>query len=350
MPESSRDFTPSRKSEHIRITTQENVETGSTGFEDVSLVHKAVPELDFNSLNTETEFFKKKFSLPLMIAGMTGGAVETKEINFGLAEAAEKAGIGMGVGSQKAMIEHEELTETYGVRSVAPTIFLCGNIGLPKLKVYSVQQIEKMLRSIKADALCVHLNPAQELFQKDSEIEPDWTGCLSALKIICSELKYPVIAKEVGNGISNETAMQLKEAGVRAIDVGGSGGTSWVVIDGMRSGKDTTDFKNWGIPTAISILEAKKAGLPIIATGGLRSGLDIAKALVLGADLAGIALPFLKEFKRGGVLAVEQYIEKLERELRTAMFLSGCKSIAELKKLKPIITGKTKEWAEQRGL
>jgi isopentenyl-diphosphate delta-isomerase len=338
--------TEKRKGEHLRICAEMDVETGSTWLQDVRPVHKCVPELDLIGVDTSTVFLGKELKMPLVIAALTGGTEEAGQINRDLAEVAEKKGIGFGLGSQRAMIEKPELKSTFYVRDAAPSILLLGNIGITKLKDYEPERIEKACREAGVDALCVHINPAQEIFQNEGDY--DFRGCLSALKRLCQSINYPVIAKEVGNGICRESALLLKEAGVSAIDVGGVGGTSWVVVDSIRSGKDATDFREWGIPTAASILEAKHAGLPIIATGGIRSGSDIARAVMLGADVCGIALPFLRVYRRGGKAGVERYIDKLREELRMNMFLTGCKNVAELKAAKHVLTSKLKEWKEQR--
>ncbi|MEM4222220.1 MAG: type 2 isopentenyl-diphosphate Delta-isomerase [archaeon] len=334
-----------RKSEHLMICLEKDVETPGTWLEDVIFVHQSLPEMSLDEIDTSINFFGKKLAMPLLIAAITGGTEEAKEINKNLAKVAQKKQIGLGLGSQRAMIEKPELKETYYVRDVAEDILLFGNIGIAQIRSFSIDQIENALESIGADGLCVHINPAQELFQKKGDY--DFRKCLSSLSDLCKELKYPVIAKEVGNGISRESALKLKEAGVKAIDVGGMGGSNWILIDSLRSGKDCTNFKYWGIPTACSILEAK-VGLPIIATGGIRTGLDIAKAIALGADLCGIALPFLRILKKDGVEGLEKYVDKLHEELKMAMFLTGCRNIQELKKAKYVLTGRIKNWVEAR--
>ena len=191
------------------------------------------------------------------------------------------------------------------------------------------------VHAIGADAVCVHINPAQELFQHEGD--RDFTGCLSALENFCRAIDLPVIAKEVGNGISRECARKLKEAGVSAIDVGGLGGTSWVLIDSIRSGIDSAVFRNWGIPTAVSVMECQ-VGLPVIATGGIRTGLHMAKAIALGADLCGIALPFLRVLSKEGTAGVERYIDTLKADFIRAMFLTGCRTVDDLKKARYVLS------------
>ncbi|MFH1473993.1 MAG: type 2 isopentenyl-diphosphate Delta-isomerase [Candidatus Aenigmatarchaeota archaeon] len=339
--------TERRKKDHLKICIEENVESNKACFEDVNLVHNSLPELDLAKIDTTTEFLGTKLRLPLTIASMTGGTEEATKINKDLAEIAEKKGIGFSLGSQRAMIEDPKLKDTYYVRDVAPNVLLFGNVGIYQLKKFSIDKIEEALKYVGANALCVHINPSQEIFQKNGD--SNFSECLCFLKDLCKDLKYPVIGKEVGFGISRDVALKLKEAGVKAIDVGGFGGTNWIVIDGLISGKEFQNFKNWGIPTPVSIIEAK-VGLPLIATGGIRSGVDIAKSIALGAEMCGIALPFLRILKTKGKQGVEEYIDKLEKELKTTMLLTGSKNIEELKNTKYILDGKVKDWVDQRKL
>ena len=339
--------TLTRKEEHLKICLEEEVETSTPLFENVVLKHEALPEFDFNEISTETTFLGKRFRMPLMIAACTGGIPKAEEINRAFAKACQENSIGMGFGSQRAMIENQSKINSYKVRDVAPDIFLGGNIGISQIKQFTTQQIQKAMEAINADALFVHLNVAQEFFQKDEERDIDFSNTYEALEKLCSELTIPVVAKEVGNGISKKTAQKLKKAGVKAIDVGGKGGTSWVVVDSLRSGKNADLFKNWGIPTAASIIEAKEAGLPLIATGGVRTGVDIAKAVALGSNLTGIALPFLKTYHSKGEKGLIGLIKKLELELKTTMFFTGSKNIQELKKADYVLTKKLLEWKNQ---
>jgi isopentenyl-diphosphate delta-isomerase len=339
--------TEQRKKDHLRICLENNIESNKTCFEDVDLVHNSLPELDLDEIDTRTTFLGKSLKLPLTIASMTGGTEQAKQINKDLAEIAEKKGIGFSLGSQRAMIENPKLKETYYVRDVAPHVLLFGNVGLYQLKKFGLGKIKDALEYVGANALCVHINPSQEIFQKGGEVK--FNGCIPSLKELCEELKYPVIGKEVGFGISRQVALKLKDANVKAIDVGGFGGTNWIVVDGLISGKDFQKFSDWGIPTPISILEAK-VGLPLIATGGVRSGIDIAKSIALGADMCGIALPFLRILKNKGKQGVEDYIDNLEKELKTTMLLTGSKNIEELKKVKYVLTGKVRDWVNQRKL
>jgi isopentenyl-diphosphate Delta-isomerase len=341
-------LTETRKLEHLKICLEEPVEAGSPLFEDVHLVHQALPEQDLDRIDTSCEFLGKRLEFPLMIAAMTGGHEEAKRINDSLAEVAQKKGIAFGVGSQRAMIENPKLTRTFSVRSVAPSALLLGNIGITTLKRYPPERVARAVEAIEADGLCVHINPAQEIFQNEGD--RDFSACLAAVATLCASVRFPVVGKEVGNGISRRAAKRLKEAGVRAIDVGGLGGTSWTLIDSLRSGKDASHYREWGIPTAAAILEAKGVNLPVIATGGLRNGLHMAKAIALGADLCGIALPFLRILFKDGVTGVEQFVDTLKRDFRHALFLTGCGNVEALKHTNFILGARLKEWAAQRAL
>ena len=342
--------TSNRKIEHVRICLEEEVESTYTGLEDVMFIHNAIPEIDFNEINTTKEFFGKKLSIPLLIASMTGGHPETKEINKNLAIAVEEVRIGMGVGSQRAAIESEEVADTFTVvREYAPKAFIYANIGLPQILKYGIEYAEKAIEMIDADAIAIHLNFLQEVIQPEGDVTAK--GCFKALKEVCDEIKIPVIAKETGAGVSRDVAIKLKQAGVDAIDIGGKGGTSWSGVEVYRA-KDVIsknvgiDFWDWGIPTAFCIAECFDV-LPTIATGGLRSGLDLAKAIALGAEIGGVALPFLKAAVESSE-KVKEEIEYFTRGLKVAMFLTECKEIEELKKIPVFIKGEFKEWLSFR--
>ena len=342
------DGTSLRKLDHLRICIERDVEVGETHLDEVTLVHRALPDLDLEDVDVSQVFLGRRLELPLVIAGMTGGCSEAKEINEALAKAAARNGIGFGVGSQRAMIESPELADTFFVRHVAPEILLLGNVGITAIKRFSLERIHEAVRAIRADALCVHINPAQELFQKEGDW--DFSSGLANLRRLCQEATYPVVAKEVGNGISRECAEDLKSCGVSAIDLGGFGGTSWILVDSIRSGTDAGRFLSWGIPTAISIVEARGFGIPLIATGGIRNGLQMAKAILLGADLCGIALPFLRVLSKEGREGVDRYVDNLKREFRYALYLTGSRTISEFRKSPSVLGGTLLEWARQRGL
>lgn len=355
MPQDAK--TGKRKGEHIRIVLRKKVafREKTTGLEDIpfkeiELMYNALPQLDKKKIDLTTKLFSKKLSAPLMVSGMTGGVKEAIKINRDIAKACEELGLGMGVGSQRAMIENPELTKTYFVRDVAPSIFLAGNIGAAQLQEYSFQQIQKAINDIKADALAIHLNAAQEAVQKEGDT--NFSQILGQIKKTVSKITQPVYVKEVGNGITRETAALLKKTGVKAIDVQGAGGTTWVGVESYRGNKELGEtFWDIGIPTTLSVLETRKAFKgPIIASGGIRNGLDIVKCIILGADLGSMAYPVLKAQDKGGSAGVKKFLEKIIEEIRVGMFLVGAKNVSELKKKKFVLKGKTLEWAKQRGL
>ncbi len=327
--------TSSRKIDHVKIALEKNVQHDApAGFDDVNFLHYALPELNYSEINTEVTFLKRKFSLPFMVLSMTGGHEETEKINKDIALACLEKNIPMGVGSQRAMIEKPELTKTFKVKDVAPKLFLCGNIGGYQLKKYSTQQIETLVSAIEADALCIHLNPLQEAIQPKGD--RNWKGVLSAIERTCDKLGIPVIAKEVGAGINVEVCKELETAGVAAIDVSGTGGTSWAGIEVYRKGAEAGEtYWNWGVPTVTALIQAAETvKVPLIASGGVRNGLHVAKALRLGATLAGAASPFLKAQNANGTEGVKKEIEKWEEELKIAMLLTRSKNLQALKKAK----------------
>jgi len=338
--------------EHLRICLEEDVESNYTGFEDVSFIHHALPEIDFDEINIKVEFLGKKLSAPFLIASMTGGHPETKEINKKLAIAVQELGIGMGVGSQRAAIEDERVADSFSiVREFAPKAFIYANVGISQVLKYGVEFVEKAIEMIDADAIAIHLNFLQEAIQPEGDRNAK--NCLNVLEEVCESIKVPVIVKETGAGISRDIAIKLKLIGVDAIDVGGKGGTSWSGVEVYRAKDKVTkevgmDFWDWGIPTAFCIAECYDI-LPVIATGGLRSGLDLAKALALGAKVGSSALPFLKAVVKEGVEGVKNLFNYYIKGLKIAMFLTGCRTVDELRKVPIFITGTFKDWLELRG-
>jgi isopentenyl-diphosphate delta-isomerase len=324
--------TSSRKEDHIRICLEKDVETSkTTGFERYEFEHKAIPETRPSDIDTSTKFLGKEFRLPFFIEAMTGGSKGTEKINKNLALAAEKTGIGMGVGSQRAMLEDPGLAYTYQVRDVAPGIFLLGNIGAVQLNSYSMKEIRSLVRDIGADGLAVHLNAAQELSQPEGDT--DWTNVMEGIEKLCRKADFPVVAKETGCGISGEIAKKLELAGVSCIDVAGAGGTSWIKVEHYRGSETAKSFMEWGIPTAESLRQCIEAvKVPVIASGGVRSGLDAAKAIAMRASLAGLALPLLKLAMESSD-AVVASIRLLEKEFRKSMILAGAKSIEGLARI-----------------
>ncbi len=351
MPETS-----DRKDDHIRIIEEEDVETSGTGFADVEFVHEALPEIHRDEIDTTTTLFGHELSAPIVIESMTGGHPNTTKINRALAEAAQEVGVAMGVGSQRAGIEldDEDLLESYTVvRDAAPDAFLYGNVGAAQLLEYDVDDVETAVEMIDADAMAIHLNFLQEAVQPEGDV--DAAGCLEAIERVASDLSVPIVVKETGNGISRETARRLADAGVDAIDVAGQGGTTWSGIESYRAaavGADRQEkvgqlFRAWGVPTAVATTEASDEHDCVIASGGVRSGLDVAKAIALGARAGGLAKPFLRPAGQG-TEAVVDLLETLELELRTAMFVTGSASLAELREAEYVILGRTREYLAQR--
>jgi len=342
-----------RKLDHIEISLTEQVDSRlSNGFEDILPVHRALPELSLEKIELSTEFLGRRLSAPIIIAGMTGGHEKAKKINESLAQAAQELGIAMGVGSQRAALEREELSETFAIaRKAAPEAFLIANLGAVQFAGgYTLEEAEKAVEMIDADALAIHLNPLHEALQPEGD--RDFRGCLKAISEL-RELKVPIIVKETGAGISKEDAALLEKAGVSAIDVGGAGGTSFAAVESYREGvrRELAErFLDWGIPTAISTIEAvSSTSLPIISTGGVRSGVEVAKALALGAIAAGVGRPFLREAVKGPE-HVRSAALKLMEELRIAMFLMGARDVQALRSCSLVITGRTREWMDARGI
>ncbi len=327
-----------RKADHIRINLEENVNFPrlTTGLERYRFMHEALPEVDLPDVDPTVTLFGKRLAAPILISSMTGGTEEAQRINFNLAEAAEAAGIAMGLGSMRAALEEPEQAPTFQVRKVAPSLLLFSNLGAVQLnKGYSVDQCLRAVEMVEADALILHLNPLQEAVQADGDWH--WRGLAAKIEQVCRALPVPVIAKEVGWGISPRSARLLADAGVSAIDVAGSGGTSWTEVEyhraeGERWRRLARAFADWGIPTAESLRLVRQTvpDMGLFASGGLRGGMDIAKCVALGADLGGMAGPFLKAADKG-VDAVAEEIEVTLAEMRVAMFVAGAKDIAALR-------------------
>jgi isopentenyl-diphosphate delta-isomerase len=355
MAEPSR--TEQRKAEHVNIILQENVSAEYNYWNDVRLVHRALPEIDLDDIDTSVTLFGRRLEAPLIISSMTGGFGMGKEINANLAKAAAEVGVGMGVGSQRAALEKPDLAPTYAVVKDFDVPLVFANLGAPQLvpqegkRAYGLADARKAVEMVDADALIIHLNFLQEVVQPEGDRRAK--GCLAAIRAIAA--KIPVMVKETGAGISRETAAALKGAGVRAIDVGGLGGTSFSAVEHYRARKEASNLKerlgatfwNWGIPTPASILLAD-VGLPIVATGGVRSGLDAAKGIALGATAAGMAKPMLEAAKVSSE-AVVQELRAVIEELRAAMFLTGSTSIGDLRDRPVIVSPPTASWIEASG-
>lgn len=323
--------TERRKLEHIMICLQKDVLHDKTnGFEQIRLIPgKPVRKED---VNLSTEFLEAKLKAPLLIEAMTGGAAGTGVINRNLAAAAEELGIGMGVGSQRAAIENPNVLDTFQVRSEAPGILLLGNLGMAQVVKYPISKIVDAVKSIGADALAVHINPLQEIAQPegDADAQDMMDQLFDRIKEIKETTSLKIVAKEVGFGLNEIMAAKLKEAGVDAIDVAGAGGTSWIKIEQYRGSKSLDGLLGEGIPTAESLRQCASVGVPIIASGGIRTGEEIAKSLAMGASLAGAALPFLKPALESST-AVGLVAQKMIDELKETMAFVGAKSVSELK-------------------
>lgn len=328
----------SRKLEHLRINLKEDVQFRETtsGLERYRFVHQALPDLALDETDLATTFLGKNLRAPFLISSMTGGADEAERINLTLAAAAQATGIAMGLGSQRAAIEDESLAYSYQVRRAAPDILLFANLGAVQLNyAYSVDQCRRAVDMIGADALILHLNAIQEAVQAGGNT--NYKGLLAKIEQVCRTLGVPVIGKEVGFGISEEAARQLASAGVAAIDVAGAGGTSWAAVESRRAPSPflrqlAESFWDWGIPTAESLLRARRGApdLPLIASGGIRNGVEAAKCIALGANLVGYASPMLKLADRGVEDTIEG-IKLLKEELRTTMFGVGARNLDALR-------------------
>lgn len=326
-----------RKADHIRINLEQDVRSGlTTGLENYRFVHEALPEVDLNRLDTSLNLFGKTLASPTLISSMTGGTDEAGTINLRLAEAAQECKIAMGVGSQRAAIERPEHAKTFQVRRAAPDILLFANLGAVQLNYgYGIDECRKAVEMIQADALYLHLNPLQEAVQDAGDT--NWVGIAKKIEEVCKKIEVPVIAKEVGWGISERTAKLLADCGVSAIDVAGAGGTSWSQVEMHRAPDEFTrqlaaTFVGWGIPTAESILNVRKAvpDIIIFASGGLKDGLDIAKCVALGATLGGMAGKFLKAAAVSTEKAVEM-MKLTKRQIEATMFACGTERLEGLK-------------------
>jgi isopentenyl-diphosphate delta-isomerase len=320
--------TESRKKDHVELVISEGAQYSQTaGFEKVEFIHNALPEISLDSVDLSVKFLGKSLKHPLLITGMTGGYSDAEAINKGLAAAAEKFGLAFGVGSQRAMIEKPALARTYRVRDVAPKIPLLSNIGAFQLKKYKFDQIDSLVQSIEADALAIHLNPLQEVIQPEGDT--DFSGVLDAIGKTCSKLSVPVIVKETGAGISQDVAIKLRDAGVKYLDISGAGGTSWSKVEYLRYGH-IPGFENWGIPTVESLLQCRGV-LPLIASGGIRSGVEGAKAIALGAQICGAAYPFIKAQRDK---ELDQFIALFLKQLKVCAYLTGSRTHDELSRAK----------------
>jgi isopentenyl-diphosphate delta-isomerase len=320
-----------RKGEHVEIAASGRAEaTSNTLLDDIHLVHQALPELATADIDLSAELAGKRLTAPLVITGMTGGTVEAAQINRDLAVAAQAAGVALGLGSQRAMAEHPELAASYAIRDVAPDVVLLGNIGAVQALALGPARVLELVRRVGADALCVHLNPGQELVQEHGD--RDFRGVAAGVARLIDAARVPVIVKETGCGLSAQAARALAQAGATWVDVSGAGGTSWVAVEALRAAPDSDaaalgqELWQWGVPTAVSIALCASAGLSVIASGGVRNGVDVARALALGARLGGMAAPMLRAQQAGGAEAVRAAIDRVAASLRAVCVLTGCRT------------------------
>jgi isopentenyl-diphosphate delta-isomerase len=337
-----------RKDDHLDLASTDAVafKERTTLLEDVQLVHQALPELSLDEIDLRAPLLGKRLRAPIVIAAMTGGTERAGAINRELAAIAEARGYGIGLGSQRAMQKDPTSAATFRVRDVAPTALLLGNIGVVQAREQPTASIQALVDEVGADALCVHMNPAMELVQPGGD--RDFRGGLETFARLRGELGVPVVAKETGCGVSARVAEQLREIGVKTVDVSGAGGTSWVAVETLRAEGAQKElgetFWDWGIPTAVSVAWVTKSGLTPIATGGIKTGLDVARAIALGAHAAGIARTVLQALESGGREAAERYLDRIEAELRAAMLLTGSRTLAELRNAPRVLGSALTRW------
>ncbi len=351
-----------RKIEHIGVALGQDISVAQrANWNDIQFVHQALPEVDLDEIDTSVNFFGHRLRYPIFMSSLTGGHPDVTSINRNLARAAEYYGLALGVGSQRAGIINPDVASSYAVtREYAPHTFLIANIGAPQLITqsrhapFTIGQVERAIEMIGANALAIHMNSLQEAAQPEGDRRA--AGEAAALKALTGQIEVPVIAKETGAGICREQALLLRSCGVAAIDVGGAGGSSMSAMEAARSearGDERTRnigllFRDWGIATPVSIVEASVAHVPLIATGGVRNGLDMARALAMGATLAGMGFPFLKAASES-YEAVCELVEGIVAELKVAMQLSGAVSIEQLQQADIVVTGETRNWLTMRG-
>jgi isopentenyl-diphosphate delta-isomerase len=337
----SKDITSKRKKEHLELSLKADVsfKTKSNGFEHYDFIHDAATEVEFDKINFETKFFKKKINYPFIISCMTGGTEEAENINAQLAFAAEELKIPIGVGSQRQALENQKFRNTYQIiRQNAKSVPVLGNLGAAELvKLKSIDSIKLLIDLVEADVFVIHLNPLQELLQKEGT--PEFTGLLKCLRRLTKEINIPVIIKEIGSGISRKTAKRLLETGVNGIDVAGAGGTSWAAIEMLRNKSTMNDyFWDWGLPTSFCLKQIsklkKKYKFSLIGSGGINNAIDAAKAFALGADYVASARTILKELDSSGVEGVNKMVSDWFGIIKMIMFLTGSQTVNELAKNK----------------
>jgi isopentenyl-diphosphate delta-isomerase len=346
-----------RKADHLALCATDEIafRDKTTLFEQVRFIHDALPDLDASALDTSCTILGKPLQAPLLIAAMTGGTDEAARINRELASIAEERGLGFGLGSQRAMHLRTDTKGSYTVRDVAPTALVLGNLGVVQARAMPTAEIESLARGVGADALCIHLNPAMELVQPGGD--RDFTGGLETIARLVRELPIPVVVKETGCGLSHGVGKRLASVCVRHVDTSGAGGTSWVAVETKRA-EATQDHAaralgealwDWGIPTAASVGMLAPLGFEtIVATGGVATGLDAARAIALGASAAGIARPMLKALTAGGRAGALAFLDGILAELRAVMLLTGSKDVAALRRAPRLIGAELRMWADSR--
>jgi isopentenyl-diphosphate delta-isomerase len=339
----------SRKNAHLALCAERDVEHHrSTLLDQVHLLHDSLPELAISDVDLSVEFFGRQLQAPIVISGMSGGTENGRALNRAMATAAQKFGLAMGVGSQRAMLVRPDAIDTFRVREVAPDILLFANLGCVQARDIEVGRVAELVEAIRADAICIHLNPAQELVQDEGD--RDFRGCLDAIAELVEELHVPIIVKETGCGLSPATLARLAAVGAEWVDTAGAGGTSWTGIEGMRGGARQQALgealREWGIPTAASVVYARRAKFRIIASGGIRTGLDAARAIALGADAVGLALPLLRAFAAGGTPEVLNATAALVESLQSIAMLVGAPSVAALREAPRVLGPELRAWLD----
>jgi len=339
----------SRKDAHLALCAERDVEhRRGTLLDQVHLLHDSLPELAISEVDLSGEFLGRRLQAPIVISGMSGGTPNGRELNRAMAAAAQKFGLAMGVGSQRTMLVDPDAADTFRVREVAPDILLFANLGCVQARDAGLARVTDLVEAIRADAICIHLNPAQELVQDEGD--RDFRGCLDALAELVEELHVPVIVKETGCGLSPATLTRLAGIGVEWVDTAGAGGTSWTGIEAMRGGARQhalgEALREWGIPTAASVAYARRAGFRVIASGGIRSGLDAARAIALGADAVGLALPLLRAFAAGGPSEVLNATAALVESLHAIAMLVGAASTAALREAPRVLGPELRSWLD----
>lgn len=345
-----------RKTDHLTLCATGDVgfRGTSTLFEDVRLVHDALPDLRADEIDLSTTLLGKRLRAPLLIAAMTGGTDEAGRVNAQLSRIAEERGYAFGLGSQRAMHVRPGSGATYRVRQTAPSTLVLGNLGVVQARGMTTPEIRHLVDEVGADALCIHLNPAMELVQSDGD--RDFSGGLETIARVVRDVGVPVVVKETGCGLSPSVAARLRTVGVRHVDVSGAGGTSWVGVETKRA-EEQGDARarglgealwDWGIPTAASVALLAPLGFEsLIATGGVGGGVEVAKAIALGASVAGIARPVLKALHTGGHEAATAFLDGVESELRAAMLLTGSRNLAALRRAPRVVGGGLRAWVDQ---